>query len=122
MGIHYKIKQTHKHRHTYNMPEFLKTKAEYEQAITEMCVIDFTASWCPPCRRIAPKFEEMSKDEAYEGIKFYKIDVDDNSDASAAAGISCMPTFQFYKDGQKADELQGANESELRSKLAALKK
>merc|ERR1739845_295235 len=72
MGIHYKIKQSRTSTHTYNMPEFLKTKAEYEQAITEMCVIDFTASWCPPCRRIRQNLKKCQRMKLMRESSFIK--------------------------------------------------
>ena len=75
--------------------QYLETLDAYNTVIgsDEPCVIDFTATWCPPCQAIAPKFEAMAEDEKYKGIKFYKIDVDANGEASQAAGIECMPTF-----------------------------
>ncbi len=102
------------------MPNILATVADYDDAIKGTCVIDFTATWCGPCRFIAPKFEALSKNEKYSGINFCKLDVDDNSDASEKAGITCMPTFHFYKDGAKVDELQGASEAKIVEKLDAL--
>lgn len=53
---------------------------------------------CPPCKRIAPVFDKIAKDTV--GAAFIKIDVDQLSDAAAAAGIQSVPTFQF-RDGQK---------------------
>lgn len=102
------------------MPQYLKTVEEYDAAIAGTCVIDFTATWCPPCRFIGPKFEELAK--TYEGkdVKFYKVDVDDASDVSAKAGINCMPTFHFYKNGAKVDTMEGADEEGMKTKTAAL--
>ena len=51
-------------------------------------------------------------------MTFVKIDVDDNAEASQAAGITCMPTFQFYKGGNKVDELQGASIDRLKEMIA----
>ena len=101
----------------------LKTLQEFEDAKknNQLVVFDFTAVWCPPCQMIGPKFVECSNDAAYEGIAFFKVDVDENGEASEAAGITCMPTFQFYKGGNKVDELQGASLDGLKQKLANLK-
>ena len=108
------------------MVKELATKAEFDACLTEagdkLVVVDFTASWCPPCQMIKPKFHAMADDEAYKGIDFYQLDVDANGEGSQAAGIQCMPTFQFFKGGAKVDELQGANEGNLKEKLAALLK
>ena len=92
------------------MVRLLATLDEYKEEIksSKLVVIDFTASWCPPCQMIAPKFAELSE-KVKDKATLVKIDVDDNSAASEAAEISCMPTFQFYKDGNKIHEIQGAN-------------
>ena len=104
-------------------PTQLKTLQEFNDAKTnnKLMVVDFTATWCPPCQMIGPKFSVMATSGDYEGVTFVKIDVDENAQASEAAGITCMPTFQFYKDGAKVDELQGADEGSLKAKTAALR-
>ena len=88
------------------MVKQLKTLAEYNEAVTasseKLLVIDFTASWCPPCQMISPKFVGMAE-EFGEGVTLVKIDVDENAEAAQAAGIEAMPTFQFFKGGVKID-------------------
>merc|ERR1712174_131886 len=54
-------------------------------------------------------------------VVFVKVDVDENQETAAACGINCMPTFQFYKNGAKAFEMQGADPNQLTAKVAALK-
>ena len=67
--------------------EYLKTKADYDNALKndKLVVIDFTATWCPPCKMIAPKFEAMA--EEFTDAALFKIDVDENAEASQAAEI-----------------------------------
>lgn len=79
-------------------------------------VVDFTASWCGPCKAIAPHFEELST--KYPEIVFVKIDVDELEDVAGECGISAMPTFQVYSNGVKVSEMTGADPA----KLAALVK
>ena len=55
------------------------------------------------------------------GITFIKVDVDENSETAEAQGISAMPTFKFFKDGQEASELVGASEQKLKEELQKLK-
>ncbi|CAH2224166.1 Trx2p [Pelobates cultripes] len=93
---------------------------DYQKAIAvkgKLVVIDFTATWCGPCRLIAPRYEKFS--EEFVNADFYKVDVDDVTDVAQLCGIRAMPTFIFYKDGSKIDELCGANEGELKKKISA---
>jgi len=67
---------------------------------------------------IAPKFQAMS--EQYTNVIFVKVDVDAQEKIAGMCGIRAMPTFQFYKNGSKVDELCGANEQGIRAKVEAL--
>ena len=51
-------------------------------------IVDFTASWCPPCKMIKPYFEELSK--RHTDVQFIKVDVDNLEDVARDAGISAM--------------------------------
>ncbi|OJD09588.1 thioredoxin [Emergomyces pasteurianus Ep9510] len=73
---------------------------------TPLIVIDCYATWCGPCKAIAPKIVEFS--EAYPDLGFYKVDVDQCPDIAQELGVRAMPTFIFFKDGQKVDEVLGA--------------
>merc|ERR1712039_912890 len=105
--------------HTLRMVNYLGTLADFDAACASptLVVIDFTATWCPPCQFIGPKFEAMASEAEFSGVTFHKLDVDANADASTKAGISCMPTFQCWKGGSKVDELQGADENGLRAMI-----
>ena len=61
---------------------YLKTLDEYNQAITGkgLIVVDFTATWCGPCKEIGPKFVALKG--KYKGVSLYKVDVDANSEAA----------------------------------------
>jgi thioredoxin 1 len=76
-----------------------------------LIVAYFTASWCGPCRLIAPVFESLQN--KYQNIFFIKIDVDDMDELSFHMEISCMPTFIFLKNKEKKYILEGANEEKL---------
>ena len=96
---------------------YLETKEDYDAAIAasteKPLIIDFTATWCPPCKMIGPIFEGyMEKTKGKLTLK--KLDVDANSKASQAAGISAMPTFKVYKDGAEVEKLQGADPNKLK--------
>ena len=77
-------------------------------------VIDFWATWCGPCKRIAPKFKEL--DEKNENIVFLKVDVDE-SDIPEDAGITCLPTFHVYKDNELVETIQGSKMDDLKEAI-----
>lgn len=60
-----------------------------------------------PCKVIAPQLEKMS--EEFKDVDFYKLDVDENAAVAGELAVRAMPTFMFFKDGQKLDEVIGAN-------------
>lgn len=69
------------------------------------------ATWCGPCKVIAPKIVEMSK--TFPDARFYKLDVDDVPDVAQELGVRAMPTFMIFKDGEKLGEIVGANDKAL---------
>ena len=70
-------------------------------------VIDFWATWCGPCRMVAPIISEMA--EKYDGkIVVGKCDVEESEELAAEFGIRNIPTVIFIKDGQIVDKLVGA--------------
>ncbi|XP_052256691.1 thioredoxin-like isoform X2 [Dreissena polymorpha] len=77
----------------------------------KVVAVDFTATWCGPCQMIKPLFEQLSQD--CTNVLFWKVDVDQCEDIASEQGISAMPTFKFYRNGQKIDEFTGANKDKL---------
>ena len=80
-------------------------------ASNQLVVIDFSATWCGPCKMIAPLFEQLS--DSMSEVVFIKIDVDANPDTAAKYSVSAMPTFVFIKGGAVVDRLMGANPARL---------
>lgn len=74
-------------------------------------IVDFTATWCGPCKMIGPFFDDLSK--KYTGLKFVKVDVDELEDVTSEAGVSAMPSFYVYKDGKVVDQIVGASKEKL---------
>lgn len=81
----------------------------------KLVVVDYTASWCGPCRRIAPVFEELSL--KYNRATFFKVDVDKCKETAASQGVSAMPTFILYRNKTKLDRIQGADAAALEAKI-----
>ena len=83
-------------------------------------LVDFWATWCGPCRMIAPSIEELAQE--YEGrIKVCKVDVDNAQQTAQGFGIRSIPTLLIFKDGKQADQLVGAvTKSAISDKLNAI--
>ena len=70
-------------------------------------VVDFWATWCGPCRMVAPIISELA--EKYDGkIVVGKCDVEESEDIAAEYGIRNIPTILFFKNGEVVDKLVGA--------------
>ncbi|MCI7273250.1 thioredoxin [bacterium] len=83
-------------------------------------VIDFSATWCGPCKKISPIIDELA--DEYEGkVVIGKCDVDDNDELTSRFGIRNVPTVLFIKNGEVVDKHVGAApKSEFVSKIEAL--
>lgn len=76
-------------------------------AMGKPVVLDFWATWCGPCRKIAPDLEALAQE--YEGrIIVGKCDVDENAELPAEYKVRNIPTVLFMKDGQVLDKTVGA--------------
>jgi len=91
----------------------LESKIQNAALQNKLTIIDFTATWCGPCKMIAPIFKELS-DEFSSRAQFIKVDVDDNPEAAQKYSVSAMPTFIFLKNGEVVDRLMGANADRLK--------
>ncbi|KAM4663373.1 thioredoxin-like [Discoglossus pictus] len=105
------------------MIQHIDSLDEFKQALTEagsnLVVIDFFVPWCGNCKMIAPFFLTLS--QKYQDVLFLKVDVDDAEDVAIYCDVTCMPTFQFYKNGERVDEFSGANRSVLEDKIKELR-
>ncbi len=75
-------------------------------------LVDFWATWCPPCRQMAPIVEEIAG-ELKGKVKFGKVDVDLNKELATKYQIRSIPTFIVFKDGKKVDQMIGAVEKNV---------
>jgi thioredoxin 1 len=86
------------------------TDDDFEQEVEKhqgVAVVDFWATWCGPCRMIAPILEQLSVEYAGK-VKVTKLDVDTNQKTSMRFNVRSIPTLLFFKDGKVVDQVIGA--------------
>ena len=96
-----------------NSQEFKKEVLNGEGVV----LVDFFATWCGPCKMLAPVLEELSGE--LEGkVKIYKVDVDESGDIARKYGIMSVPTMITFKDGKEVDKSVGfSSKADLKSRL-----
>ncbi|GAB7350660.1 hypothetical protein MBLNU459_g1225t1 [Dothideomycetes sp. NU459] len=96
----------------------LQAKADFDTAMGEkdsLMVLDCFATWCGPCKVIAPQVVKFS--DTYTNVRFYKLDVDEVPEVAQELGIRAMPTFILFKNGEKVKEVVGANPKALETAI-----
>ncbi len=86
------------------------TDSTFEEEVLKSDVpvlVDFWASWCGPCLRIAPIIEELATELAGK-VKVGKVDVDENQQSAINYGVQSIPTLILFKDGKIAERIVGA--------------
>lgn len=80
-------------------------------------LVDFFATWCGPCKMLAPVLEELSTE--LEGkVKILKVDIDESGDIASKYGIMSVPTMITFKDGKEVDKSVGfSSKADLKAKL-----
>lgn len=92
----------------------IDSEAKFDDAISgagdKLVVVDYSTTWCGPCKVIAPKFDELS--DKYSDSIFLKVIGDATPDASKLMkreGVRSVPSFHYFKNGEKVDVVNGAN-------------
>ncbi|KAJ5994952.1 Thioredoxin [Penicillium waksmanii] len=81
-------------------------------------VVDFYATWCGPCRAVAPKVGELS--EKYQNVRFVQVDVDKLRGVASEFNVTAMPTFVLMKDGKEVQRIRGADIRALEAGIQAI--
>lgn len=89
----------------------------FEKSVEKgVCIVDFWAIWCGPCRTMGPIVEDIA--EEMTDINVYKLNVDDYPDLTAKYDIMSIPTIIIFKDGEEVDQTVGVvSKSVLANKI-----
>lgn len=95
---------------TYNLTK----RSELKELVQKKkpLIIKFTATWCGPCKKIAPTFNEL-KEKVKHLVDFVIVDADQGADICSALKVRGYPAFVSYVNGEMAESMLGASESEL---------
>ena len=91
------------------MSEVIST-ADFENKVLDAegtVLIDFFATWCGPCRMIAPAIEEIAEEKAGE-LAVYKVDIDQSPELASRYGIRGVPTLMVFEGGKPVGQIVGA--------------
>jgi len=100
------------HKNVQDDDEFTSIMASAGQ---KLVVVDYNATWCGPCQRIAPVFIQLA--HKFPQALFLGVDVDVCRETAAQQGVTAMPTFILYRNATRIDLVRGANAAELEEKI-----
>ncbi len=91
------------------MTEFIKDEAEFDTLVAEsnVLVVDCTATWCGPCRMVAPLIDRLAI-EYVDRVRVFKLDVDNNKSLAQRFKLKSIPAVLFFKAGEQAETIVGA--------------
>ena len=105
---------------TIAMVQYVATQEEFEGLVMcpSLVVVEFCASWAPPSQRVGPALEAMAEESEMADVTFVRVDVDANTSTTAACTVKCLPTIQFFKNGELHGKIEGVDERGIRALVA----
>lgn len=100
----------------------LNTDAEFDSSLKDhsKVIVKYFANWCGSCKLFAPKYKRLSNDERFEDVEFLQVNAEENEKARRAGGVSHLPFFAVFKDGELVEGVATSKEEavvELINKL-----
>jgi thioredoxin 1 len=90
------------------MTDFIKDEAEFDTLLAEsnILVVDCTATWCGPCKLVAPLIDQLAAEYA-DRAQIFKLDIDTNKPIAKRFGLRSIPAVIFFKAGEKIEVIVG---------------
>jgi thioredoxin 1 len=94
------------------------TKSNFDETINKqgVCLVDFWAAWCGPCKAIAPTIEQIA-DEYKDKATVGKLNIDEQIEIAQKYDVMSIPTLIYFKDGKQVERLVGLEQKEKLTKL-----
>lgn len=91
-----------------SLATFIQDEAEFDLLLSNepFLVVDFTATWCGPCKLVAPLMDQMASQYG-DRMKVFKLDLDSNKSVAKRLGIRSIPAVMFFKQGELVETLIG---------------
>lgn len=83
-------------------------------------VVKYYADWCGSCRLFSPKYKRLSEDERFQGVTFLDVNAEQNPQARKSAGVTNLPYFAVFKNGQLVEGFSGNKEEAVVELIAKL--
>mmetsp|Transcript_2606 Transcript_2606/g.3932 ORF Transcript_2606/g.3932 Transcript_2606/m.3932 type:complete len:153 (-) Transcript_2606:70-528(-) len=101
-----------------------RTEREFDEIMAaakgKNVIVDFSASWCMPCKMISPIFDQLSNEREYSNTVFVKVDVEENPAVTRRYQVRSMPTFIFFKNSRIVNRFSGADVDKIKRTLREL--
>lgn len=98
--------------------QLTKENFEHEIQTGKTVLVDFWATWCGPCKMIAPELENLAA--KHEELLIGKVNVDDEPELASSCGISAIPTLMLFKDGKHVDTAVGYRSAQQLEEMLSL--